>query len=74
MGRKVARVTKTSRIVRVTARSQQVLARDPAYAMAWPCEPKSTLGDCTPLQLLATKSGAFAVGELMIAIEHGVFV
>jgi len=30
--------------------------------------------DRTPLQLLATKSGAFAVGDLTIAIEHGMFV
>lgn len=42
--------------------------------MAWLREPKSTFGHRTPLQLRATKSGAFAVEELMVGIEHGMFV
>jgi uncharacterized protein (DUF2384 family) len=43
------------------------------YAAAWLREPKSSLGDRTPLQLLATESGALAVEEQLIGIEHGIF-
>ena len=64
---------KAVRVARVTARAQQVFAGQPAYAAAWLREPKSALGDRTPLQLLATESGAFAVEEQLIGIEHGMF-
>jgi uncharacterized protein (DUF2384 family) len=33
----------------------------------------SSLGDRTPLQLLSTESGALAVEEQLIGIEHGMF-
>jgi hypothetical protein len=52
-----------------TARAQHVFAGQPAYAAAWPREPKSSLGGRTPLQLLTTESGAPAVEEQLIAIE-----
>jgi putative toxin-antitoxin system antitoxin component (TIGR02293 family) len=61
------------RVARVTARAQQVFAGQPAYAAAWLREPKSSLGDPTPLQLLATESGALVVEEQLIGIEHGMF-
>ena len=61
------------RVARVTARAQQVFARQPAYAAAWLREPKSSLGDPTPLQLLATESGALVVEEQVAGIEHGMF-
>ena len=64
---------KTVTVARVTARAQQVFAGQPAYAAAWLREPKSSLGDRTPLQLLATESGALAVEEQLMGIEHGMF-
>jgi putative toxin-antitoxin system antitoxin component (TIGR02293 family) len=66
-------VDKAVRVARVTARAQQVFEGQPAYAAAWLREPKSSLGDRTPLQLLATESGALVVEEQLIAIEHGIF-
>jgi putative toxin-antitoxin system antitoxin component (TIGR02293 family) len=64
---------KTVRVARITARAQQVFAGQPAYAAAWLRESKSSMGDRTPLQLLATESGALVVEEQLIAIEHGMF-
>jgi putative toxin-antitoxin system antitoxin component (TIGR02293 family) len=64
---------KTVRVARVTARAQQVFAGQPDYAADWLREPKSALGDRTPLQALATESGALAVEELLVGIEHGMF-
>ena len=61
------------RVARVTAHAQQVFAGQPAYAAAWLCEPKSSLSDRTPLQLLATESGALVVEEQLTGIEHGMF-
>ena len=61
------------RVARVTTRVQQVFAGQPAYAAAWLREPKSSLGDPTPLQLLATESGALIVEEQLAVIEHGMF-
>lgn len=64
---------KTVRVARVTARAQQVFAGQPDYAADWLRQPKSALGDRTPLQALATESGALAVEELLVGIEHGMF-
>jgi putative toxin-antitoxin system antitoxin component (TIGR02293 family) len=64
---------KAVRVARVTARAQQVFAGQSAYAAAWLREPKSSLGDRTPLQLLATESGSLVVEEQLIGIEHGMF-
>jgi putative toxin-antitoxin system antitoxin component (TIGR02293 family) len=61
------------RVARVTARTQQVFAGQPAYAATWLREPKCSLGDRTPLQLLATESGARVVEEQLAGIEHGMF-
>jgi putative toxin-antitoxin system antitoxin component (TIGR02293 family) len=64
---------KAVRVARVTARALQVFAGQPGYAAAWLREPKSSLGDRTPLRLLATESGALVVEEQLIGIEHGMF-
>jgi putative toxin-antitoxin system antitoxin component (TIGR02293 family) len=61
------------RVARVTAGAQQVFAGQPVYAAAWLREPKSSLGDRTPLQLLGTESGALVVEEQLAVIEHGMF-
>jgi len=64
---------KTVRIARVTARAQQVFSGKPDYATDWLRSPKSALGERTPMQALATESGALAVEELLVGIEHGMF-
>ncbi len=67
------KVRHNMRVARVAARAQQVFARQPAYAAAWLREPKSSLGDRTPLQFLATESGTLVVEERLAGIEHGMF-
>jgi putative toxin-antitoxin system antitoxin component (TIGR02293 family) len=64
---------KTVRIARVSARAQQVFSGKPEYAAEWLRTAKSDLGDRTPMQALATESGALAVEELLVGIEHGMF-
>jgi putative toxin-antitoxin system antitoxin component (TIGR02293 family) len=64
---------KTVRIARAIAQAQQVFAGQPKYAAQWLREPKSHLGNRTPLQSLATESGALAVAEMLLCIEHGMF-
>jgi putative toxin-antitoxin system antitoxin component (TIGR02293 family) len=64
---------KAVRIARLTARAQQVFAGKPDYAAEWLREPKSQLGNRTPLHALATESGALAVEEILVGIEHGMF-
>jgi putative toxin-antitoxin system antitoxin component (TIGR02293 family) len=64
---------KTVRVARVTARAQQVFGGKPGYALDWLRTPKSALGDRTPIRALVTESGALAVEELLLCIEHGIF-
>lgn len=64
---------KAVRIARIAARAQQVFGGKPDYAALWLREPKMALGDRTPMQALSTESGARAVEELLIGIEHGLF-
>ena len=64
---------KAVRIARVTARAQQVFTGKPAYVAEWLRASKSALGGRTPMQALATESGALAVEELLISVEHGMF-
>jgi putative toxin-antitoxin system antitoxin component (TIGR02293 family) len=64
---------KAVRVARAIARAQQVFAGQPAYVAAWLREPKSSLGDRTLLELLATESGALVVEEQLIGIQHGMF-
>ncbi|MGO9932770.1 MAG: antitoxin Xre/MbcA/ParS toxin-binding domain-containing protein [Steroidobacteraceae bacterium] len=67
------KVRHSIRVARVKARAQLLFAEQPAYAAIWLREPKSSLGDRTPLQLLATESGALVVEEQLAGIEHGMF-
>jgi putative toxin-antitoxin system antitoxin component (TIGR02293 family) len=64
---------KTVRIARITARAQQVFGGKPDYAADWLRTAKPALGDRTPMQALMTESGALAVEELLVGIEHGMF-
>jgi putative toxin-antitoxin system antitoxin component (TIGR02293 family) len=64
---------KAVRIARVTARAQQVFSGKPEYAADWLRSPKSALGERTPMQALKSESGALAVEELLVGIEHGLF-
>jgi putative toxin-antitoxin system antitoxin component (TIGR02293 family) len=64
---------RTVRVARVTARAQQVFGGKPDHAADWLRSAKSALGDRTPMQALATESGALAVEELLVGIEHGMF-
>jgi putative toxin-antitoxin system antitoxin component (TIGR02293 family) len=64
---------KTVRVARVTARAQQVFGGKPDYAADWLRTTKSALGDWTPMQALLTGSGALAVEDLLVGIEHGMF-
>jgi len=64
---------KTVRVARITARAQQVFGGKPEYAVDWLRTPKSALGDRTPMNALVTESGALAVEELLLGIEHGMF-
>jgi putative toxin-antitoxin system antitoxin component (TIGR02293 family) len=64
---------KAVRVARVSARAQQVFGGKPDYAADWLRTAKSALGDRTPMQALLTESGALAVEELLVGIEHGMF-
>lgn len=64
---------KTVRIARVTARAQGVFGGKPGYTGEWLRTPLEAIGGRTPLQALASESGARAVEELLIGIEHGMF-
>lgn len=64
---------RTVRIARVAARAQQAFGGKPDYAANWLRTPKTALGDRTAMQVLATESGALAVEELLVGIEHGMF-
>jgi putative toxin-antitoxin system antitoxin component (TIGR02293 family) len=66
-------VDKALRIAHMTARAQQVFSGKPEYAADWLQSPKSALGERTPMQALKTESGALAVEELLVGIEHGLF-
>jgi putative toxin-antitoxin system antitoxin component (TIGR02293 family) len=64
---------KTVRVARIAAHAQQVFVGDPAYVGEWLRSPQETLGERSPLQALTTESGALAVEELLVGIEHGMF-
>jgi len=59
------------RIARVAARAQQVFGARPEYAQEWLRTPQRALGERPPVQLLGRESGARAVEELLLALEHG---
>jgi putative toxin-antitoxin system antitoxin component (TIGR02293 family) len=59
------------RIARVAARALQVFGARPEYAHEWLRTPQRALGDRPPVRLLGRESGARAVEELLLALEHG---
>ena len=64
---------KAVRIARITARAQRVFRGKPGYSADWLRRPNAALQERTPIQLLASQSGALAVEELLISIEYGMF-
>ena len=61
------------RIARIAARAQHVFAGKPEYVNHWLRMPQHALGDRSPLQALNSESGARAVEEILLGIEHGFF-
>lgn len=61
------------RIARIAAHAQGVFSGKPDYAQKWLRAPQPTLHDRAPLPLLKTDSGARAVEEILLGIEHGFF-
>ncbi len=61
------------RIARIVAQAQQVFAARPAYVQEWLRAPQAALGDRAPLRALKSESGARAVEEILLGIEHGFF-
>ena len=61
------------RIARVVARAQQMFSGKRTYAPEWLRTPQHALGDRSPLQVLSRESGARAVEEILLGLEHGIF-
>jgi putative toxin-antitoxin system antitoxin component (TIGR02293 family) len=61
------------RIARIAARAQQVFNGKPEYTQEWLRTPEHALGERSPLQVLTSESGARAVEEILLGIEHGFF-
>lgn len=61
------------RVARIAARARQVFSAKPVYAMEWLRTTQRSLGDRSPIQILVSDTGARAVEELLIGIEHGQF-
>lgn len=61
------------RIARIAAQAQKIFASRPDYAQEWLRAPQPALRERPPLQALVTESGARAVEELLLGIEHGFF-
>ena len=64
---------RAARLARVGAHAMHVFNREPEYALEWLRKAQADLGDRSPLQLLATDSGARAVEDVLLGLEHGVF-
>jgi len=58
---------------RIKRRAQRLFAGAPAYAQEWLRTPQAQLGELSPLQALKSDSGARAVEDILLGIEHGVF-
>lgn len=61
------------RVARVTARAQEVFVAMPAYVSEWLRTANPQLAQHTPLAMLTTESGARAVEELLLGLDHGIF-
>jgi putative toxin-antitoxin system antitoxin component (TIGR02293 family) len=61
------------RVARVAARAQQVFSGKPDYAQEWLRTAQRPLGDRSPIEVLSRESGARAVEEILVGLEHGIF-
>jgi putative toxin-antitoxin system antitoxin component (TIGR02293 family) len=61
------------RLARIIALTRQTFPGAPDYAEQWLREPKRHLEGRTPLDLLATESGARVVEEMLLQTQEGVF-
>lgn len=61
------------RLARIIALARQTFPGAPDYAEQWLREPKRRLEGRTPLDLLATESGARVVEEMLLQTQEGVF-
>jgi putative toxin-antitoxin system antitoxin component (TIGR02293 family) len=60
------------RVARITALAEAVFG-DPAQALRWLRKPKRRFERRTPLELLATETGARLVEEMLYQIDEGLF-
>jgi putative toxin-antitoxin system antitoxin component (TIGR02293 family) len=63
---------KALRLERIAALADRVFG-DPGKAHRWLRKPKQLLGGRTPIEFLASESGARQVEEMLYQIEHGMF-
>jgi putative toxin-antitoxin system antitoxin component (TIGR02293 family) len=63
---------KALRLERIAALADRVFG-DPGKAHRWLRKPKQLLGNKTPVEFLASESGARQVEEMLYRIEHGMF-
>jgi putative toxin-antitoxin system antitoxin component (TIGR02293 family) len=61
------------RLARISAEADRVFG-DSAKASRWLRRPNPALAGRAPIELLASETGAQAVDELLIQIDHGMFV
>jgi putative toxin-antitoxin system antitoxin component (TIGR02293 family) len=60
------------RLARATTEAARVFG-DPDKVARWLRKPNASLGGQTPLSLLRSETGAKAVEEILIQIDHGIF-
>lgn len=60
------------RVARVTAHAENVFG-DPAKAWRWLRKPKIRFDDRSPIEMMATESGARLVDEMIYQLEYGMF-
>ena len=68
----VEETDKALRLDRVAKHAERVFG-DPAKAYRWLRKPKHALNGATPVQFLASESGARVVEGMLHRIEHGMF-
>ena len=68
----VEETDKALRLERIAALADRVFG-NPAKAHRWLRKPKQLLGGRTPVEFLASESGARQVEEMLYRIEHGMF-
>jgi putative toxin-antitoxin system antitoxin component (TIGR02293 family) len=68
----VEETDKAFRLDRVAAQAERTFG-DAAKAQRWLRKPKRELNGCSPLDFLASESGARLVEDMLTRIEHGMF-